>query len=159
MVILSFKFKIRLNFSPQQQNSRIFHLQLFPQQGLVFTCLQCKSFENTVEEGEIAGNKKTLWEKEKLLIMSNLSFSHSVFYPFGELSAIFIKFRIVICKLFQFGRDKNLSFGIGLRHLADKKLNGAEMLISIFARKNTIWERQKMLVTTFSNGLTLFQGH
>ena len=33
---------------------------------------------------------KTLWEKEKLLIMSNVSFSHSVFYPFRELSAIFI---------------------------------------------------------------------
>ena len=26
---------------------------------------------------------KTLWEKEKLLVMSNFSFSHSVFYPFG----------------------------------------------------------------------------
>ena len=26
---------------------------------------------------------KTLWEKEKLLVTSNFSFSHSVFYPFG----------------------------------------------------------------------------
>ena len=26
---------------------------------------------------------KTLWEKEKLLVMSNFSFSHSVFYLFG----------------------------------------------------------------------------
>ena len=26
---------------------------------------------------------KTLWEKKKLLIMSNFSFSHCVFYPFG----------------------------------------------------------------------------
>ena len=34
---------------------------------------------------------KTLWEKEKLLVTSNFSFSHSVFYPFGELCAIFIK--------------------------------------------------------------------
>ena len=47
---------------------------------------------------------KTLWEKEKLLVTSNFSFSHSVFYPFGELSAIFVKFEIVVCKLFQFGR-------------------------------------------------------
>ena len=46
---------------------------------------------------------KTLWEKEELLVTSNSSFSHSVFYPFGELSAIFIKARIVVCKLFQFG--------------------------------------------------------
>ena len=34
---------------------------------------------------------KTLWEKEKLLVMSNFSFSHSVFYPFGWLSVIFVK--------------------------------------------------------------------
>ena len=54
---------------------------------------------------------KTLWEKEKLLVTSNFSFSHSVFYPFGELSAIFIKFEIVVCKLFQFGRVSNLLFG------------------------------------------------
>ena len=47
---------------------------------------------------------KTLWEKEKLLVTSNFSFSRSVFYPFGELSAIFIKLEIVVCKLFQFGR-------------------------------------------------------
>ena len=47
---------------------------------------------------------KTMWEKKKLLATSNFSFSHSVFYPFGELSAIFIKFEIVVCKLFQFGR-------------------------------------------------------
>ena len=47
---------------------------------------------------------KTLWEKEKLLVTSNFSFSHRVFYPFGELSAILITFEIVICKLFEFGR-------------------------------------------------------
>ena len=47
---------------------------------------------------------KTLREKEKLLIMSNFYFSLSVFYLLEELSAIFIKFIIVICKPFQFGR-------------------------------------------------------
>ena len=46
---------------------------------------------------------KTLWEKEKLFVTSNFSFSHSVFYPFCELSVSFIKFEIVVCKLFQFG--------------------------------------------------------
>ena len=35
---------------------------------------------------------KTLWVKEKLLV--------------GEPYAIFIKFEIVVCKLFQFGRLK-----------------------------------------------------
>ena len=47
---------------------------------------------------------KTLQEKEKLLIMRNFSSSHSVFYLFGELSAIFIKFEIVVCTLSQFAR-------------------------------------------------------
>ena len=46
---------------------------------------------------------KTLWEKKKLLVTSNFFFSHSVFYPFIEISAILIKFEIVVCKLFQFG--------------------------------------------------------
>ena len=49
---------------------------------------------------------QTLWEKEKLLVTSNFSFSRSVYYHFGELSAIFIKPKIVVCKLFQFGRVK-----------------------------------------------------
>ena len=43
---------------------------------------------------------KTQWEKEKLLVTSNFSFSHSAFYPFGELSAIFMKFGIVASILF-----------------------------------------------------------
>ena len=58
---------------------------------------------------------KTLWEKEKLLVMSNFSFSHSVFNPFEELSSIFIKFEIVVCKLLQFGKVETFSFGKGLR--------------------------------------------
>ena len=49
-----------------------------------------KPFENTVGNGEIA-------HYEQFLLY------HSVFYPYRELSAIFIKFKIVICKLFQFG--------------------------------------------------------
>ena len=77
---------------------------------------------------------KTLREKEKLLVTSNLSFSHSifylfgdfsvimsnfsffqsVFYPFDELFAIFIKFRIAVCKVFELGKVKYLSFGKGL---------------------------------------------
>ena len=50
------------------------------------------------------GLMKTLREKEKLLVMSNFSFSHSVFYLFEELYDIFNKIEIIVCKLFQFGR-------------------------------------------------------
>ena len=47
---------------------------------------------------------KTLWEKEKLLFNEQFLFFQSVFYPSGKLSAIFMEFEIVVCKLFQFGR-------------------------------------------------------
>ena len=59
------------------------------------------SFENTVGKGEIARNEQFL-------------LSHSVFYLVIELSVVFIKFKIVVCKLFPFGRVWNLSFGKGL---------------------------------------------
>ena len=42
---------------------------------------------------------KTLWEEKKFLVTSNFSFSHSIFYLFQELSAIFNKLVNVVCKL------------------------------------------------------------
>ena len=50
---------------------------------------QNSSCENTLGKGDIA---------------SNFSLPLSVIYPFGEVSANIIKFEIVVCKLFQFGR-------------------------------------------------------
>ena len=58
---------------------------------------------------------KTLWEKEKLLVTSNFSFSHRVFYPFRYFFAIFIKFEIVVCTVLEFGTVYNLSFSKGLK--------------------------------------------
>ena len=50
-----------------------------------------ESFENTMGKGEIARNEQ-------------FRLYRSVFYLFGELSVIFIKFEIVVWRLFQFGR-------------------------------------------------------
>ena len=71
-------------------------------------------------------------KKEKLLVTSNFSFSHSVFYLFVELSAIFIKSEFVVCKIFQFGRIYNLSFGEGLRRLS-------------FCRSSVAWVKDNMV--------------
>ena len=49
---------------------------------------------------------KTRREKGEIAKRAISPFSHSVFYQFEEHSAIFIKFKIVVCKLFQFGRLK-----------------------------------------------------
>ena len=67
-----------------------------PNKPLFFTCLQYKSFENTVRKGEIARN-------EQFLLL-----------PLCFFPAIFIKILIVARKLFQFGRVLNLLFGKGL---------------------------------------------
>ena len=69
---------------------------------------------------------KTLWEKEKLLVTSNFSFSHSVYYQFGELSAIFINFE-----------------------------NGRLQTLSVWkSLKFVVWERVKEYVNTRTDGCT-----
>ena len=66
------------------------------------TCLQYGSFENTFGTGEIAHDEQFL------------RFQQCFFYPLGEFSAIFIEFKTVLCKPFQFGGVQNLLFGKGL---------------------------------------------
>ena len=56
----------------------------FPKQALVFMCLQLKSFENTDGKREIARNEQFL------LFFFSTAFSA----PFGEVSVIFIEFKI-----------------------------------------------------------------
>ena len=46
--------------------------------------------------------------------LKTLSKKQKFFNPIGELSVVFIKFEITVCKLFEFGRMYNLSFGITL---------------------------------------------
>ena len=50
---------------------------------------------------------------EKLLVTSNFSFSHSVFYPFGDLSAFFIE----DCRL------QTLSVWISLKFVVWERVN------------------------------------
>ena len=49
---------------------------------------------------------KTLWEKEKLLVMSNFSFSCSVFYPFEELSTISLDLKLSSANSFSLEESK-----------------------------------------------------
>ena len=53
---------------------------------------------------------KTLWEKKKLLIMSNFSFSLSVFYSLGELSS---RLKLSTANLFSFEESKMCRLGKG----------------------------------------------
>ena len=87
---------------------------------------------------------KTLREKEKLLITSNFSFSLSVFYQFGELSAIFIKLEIVVCKLLSVW--KSLKFGVG------ERVNSIQLvpILNVPEKRSLFktWEKENMLVTS-----------
>ena len=49
---------------------------------------------------------KTLCEKEKLLVTSNFSFSPTVLYPFGQLSAILIKLKLSSANSFSLEESK-----------------------------------------------------
>ena len=75
-------------FFPMDYYKLEFLCQSFPKQTLVFTRLQYKSFENTVGK-----RRNCSWRAIS-------PFPHGVSYPFGELSAIIIKFEIIIYKLF-----------------------------------------------------------
>ena len=56
---------------------------------------------------------KSLLEKEKLLVTSNFTLFHSVYYSFGKLCAIFIKFEFVVCKLLSLEDSKICHLGKG----------------------------------------------
>ena len=87
---------------------------------------------------------KTLWEKKKLLVTSNFSFSHSVFYPFQELLFPFLsKLKMLsansfsleeskICRLSQIiGIDKNII-------ILEQKLILSKTLSAMYTHFNTL---------------------
>ena len=63
---------------------------------LVTTISFSHNIFNPVKDKNIARKGEVAWT-------SNFSFSHIVFYPVGEVSVI-IEFKIVVWKVFQFGR-------------------------------------------------------
>ena len=54
---------------------------------------------------------KTLCEREKLLVISNFSFTLSVFYPFGELFAISINLKLLSAYSFSLEESKLCCLG------------------------------------------------
>ena len=109
--LVQFFFDRVENIWGKGENAGYQHFLQFPQ------CSQKVSFPKVINS--LPNNKILDWSKlktadNKINVTSSFSFSHCVFYPLRELSAIFMEFRIVVCKLFQFGIVQNLSFGKGL---------------------------------------------
>ena len=71
-----------------------------------------------------------MWEKKKSLVKSNFCFSHIVFSPIGELSAIFNKFEICHLQLWEFG-----------------------------SLKFVVWERVKSIIQQLMRGHVVFANH
>ena len=101
-----------------------------------------KSFENTGWKGEIARNEKFLHFPR-------------CFLSFWRISAIFIKFKIVISKLAQFGRVWKLSFGKGL-NFSDDKLKVADMRKFLMEQK-VFLVKEKMHFSVYLSGINPFQ--
>ena len=83
--------------------------------------------------------KKTVRIKEKLLVTRNFSFFHNIFYPFGELYAIFCKLKIVVCyKLLVMSNSSfshNVFYPFGELYAVFSKLKIASLLtLSILKR-------------------------
>ena len=98
---------------------------------------------------------KTLWEKEKLLATSNFSFSHSVFYLFGELFVIFIKSEIVVCRLFQSARVFKVVVWERVKYKMLKLFTAKSRLFMTLGKNplKKLWEKEKMLVTSIFSTL------
>ena len=71
-------------------------------------CQSVNPFPNKLWFLRVCGRSllKTLWEKEKLLVMSNFSFSHSVFYPFGNFVPFSSNLKLSSAKSFGFEKSK-----------------------------------------------------
>ena len=82
---------------------------------------------------------KTPWENGQLFVTSNFSFCNSVFYPFREFCAIFIKFKIVVCKL---GVWKSQN-----RVVWEMVLNLKKMIECYLKGLKALWEKEKLVVT------------
>ena len=75
---------------------------------------------------------KTQWEKEKLLVTSNFSFSHSVFYPFGGLIGVFNSISVLSQRQFTLF----MSFKAGaLKCLAQQKFTRGEIFTILSSLK------------------------
>ena len=105
---------------------------------------------------------KTLLEKEKLLITSNFSFSHSVFKRLVFQG----RQKVSLCgnglTLYQATKILTLT---KLKAFADDKFIVAKMMISVFWIRKYCEKKEKMLVTNISSfsynvfKRFLFQGH
>ena len=89
---------------------------------------------------------KTLWEKEKLLVTSNFSFSHNVFYPIWHLFFILTHYQTTNFRLFQTERVCRRKW---------KKV--IQKMAKLWVEK-TLWEKEKLLVTSnFSFSHSVFE--
>ena len=77
------------------------------------------SFENTV------GKEK------KMLMMSNFSFSSSVFHPFGELAAVFSLNLKFLSSNSEFGKSPNLLYDKGLIYVPSSSLQHFKLFFDI----------------------------
>ena len=75
-------------------------------------------------------NYKALREKEKMLVISDLSLSHAVFYPFKDKFHRLSNRLFVVCKFFHFDQSKMHNVeGVKLQNIANSKFFSPEKIL------------------------------
>ena len=75
-------------------------------------------------------NYKALREKEKMLVISNLSLSHAVFYAFKDRFHRLSNHLFVVCKFFHFDQPKMHNVeGVKLQNIANSKFLSPEKIL------------------------------
>ena len=106
----SYLFKIKFRHLPPMINyTCIFHLTCIKFCHLVLNSFPNKPcfYVSAVPVFRKYCGKKRIAHNEQV------SFSHGVFYPFRELSAVLIKFEIIVCKFFSLRESKVCRLGKG----------------------------------------------
>ena len=108
----------RLFNTTKKQNFKFIQIEITCRQPL--NCFQNKPLFLHVCSTSLL---KTLWEKEKLLVTSNFSFSFSVFHPFKRIFIIFIKLKLSLQTLSIWKSLKFVNLGKGKMWLKWCKLS------------------------------------
>ena len=109
-----------------------------------------------MEESPLIG-QKTLWEKEKLLVKSNFSFSRSVFKRLvlhtRKNQGLFGK---GLSNMFNFLPNDNILDCFKLKAFTDNKINDTEVFKFALGRVENIVGKGEMLITSSSLLLAMF---
>ena len=87
-----------------------------------------------------------MWEKVKLLKMSNFTFSHNVFYAIGILKSCNSHISVVVCSFFEFWMVSKWCIREWVNSLPNDKFSGWSKLTALADNKINVTEKLKFVL-------------